>query len=353
MQRSTDMRILHCVSSLKVGGAEKCVKNLVKAQNQKNLSVEILSFGHRSDSFQQEIEALGINVININGNIVKRLWLAAKVITKFSSIHIHSPAVIKAFAPIFPILLLKRVIYTIHGEIEPPISFVKGSHKLASLYLNDIFAVSESIKQGIGVRYGWSSCAVTVVNNGVYCPPTPNDIAQQTSLNLCTVCRLVPLKNISQLVEEFARRNLAGYAVLNIFGDGPERERIERLVSKHKLHGAVVMHGEVLDEDDIYAQQDLLLINSTTEGLPMSLLEAMARGIPALSTSVGQIPNLITQNENGFTYPVDDTEGWYTLLLSQIKDRDNLIQVGRRAFAFVKQNYAINDVSSVYEAKYR
>lgn len=353
MQRSTNMRILHCVSSLKVGGAEKCVKNLAKVQNEKSLAVEVLSFGDKCDAFQREIEELGINVININGSLVKRLWITAKVIMKFSSVHIHSPAVIKALVPILPILMFKNVIYTIHGEVEPPIGFVKASHKLARLFLNNIFAVSESIKQGIGIRYGWPPSTVTVVNNGVYCPPFPNPIAQQPILNLCTVCRLVPLKNISQLVEEFARRNLAEHAILNIFGDGPERAHIELLINEHNLHGAVVLHGEVLDEESIYARQDLLLINSTTEGLPMSLLEAMARGIPTLSTSVGQIPNIITQNENGFTYPVDDTESWHTLLLSQIKNRDNLKQIGQRAFAFVKQHYTIDDVSAVYEATYR
>ncbi|KTF05959.1 Glycosyl transferase, group 1 domain protein, partial [marine sediment metagenome] len=83
------------------------------------------------------------------------------------------------------------------------------------------------------------------------------------------------------------------------------------------------MHGEVLDEDAIYERQDILLINSTTEGLPMSLLEAMARGIPAISTSVGQIPRLIQHGENGFIYNVDDIECWYTLLLSQLHNRDS------------------------------
>jgi hypothetical protein len=68
------MRILHCVSSLKVGGAEKCVKNLVKVQSQKGLDVEVLSFGDKDDAFQRDIEALNINVINVNGNIITRLY---------------------------------------------------------------------------------------------------------------------------------------------------------------------------------------------------------------------------------------------------------------------------------------
>jgi glycosyltransferase involved in cell wall biosynthesis len=213
--------------------------------------------------------------------------------------------------------------------------------------------VSESIKSGINKRYGWNSNTVTVVNNGVYCPPFPQNIAQQPLLHLCTVCRLVPLKNITQLVEEFGRRNLGNHAVLNIFGDGPERSKIEQIVEKYGLQSSVILHGEVLDEDQIYAQQDLLLINSTTEGLPMSLLEAMARGIPALSTSVGQIPLLIKNNHTGFVYSVDDIESWYSILLSLIEDRSKLKQNGRHAFAFTKQCYAIDNVSAIYEVTYK
>jgi glycosyltransferase involved in cell wall biosynthesis len=85
----------------------------------------------------------------------------------------------------------------------------------------------------------------------------------------------------------------------------------------------------------------------------MSLLEAMARGIPALSTSVGQIPKLIQHGENGFIYDVGDIESWHKLILSQIHDRDKLMQVGQHAFAFIKQHYAIDDVSAIYEAAYR
>lgn len=347
------MRILHCVSSLKVGGAEKCVKNLVKVQSQKGLDVEVLSFGDKDDAFQRDIEALNISVININGNIITRLLTALRYLTGFSTIHIHSPAVIKAFAPIFPILLFKKVIYTIHGEVEPPIGFVKGSHKLAQLYINKVFGVSESIKDGIKKRYGWKPHNVVVINNGVYCPPSPHEIAKQPMLNLCTVCRLVPLKNIAQLVEAFAQRKLGQFATLNVFGDGPERSTIEHLVSKYHLHDSVILHGEVLDEDTIYSHQDMLLINSTTEGLPMSLLEAMARGIPAISTSVGQIPRLIQHGENGFIYNVDDIESWYTLLHSQANNRDNLANVGQRAYTFVKQHYAVDDVSAIYETAYR
>ena len=347
------MRTLHCVSSLKVGGAEKCVKNLVKVQSQKGLDVTVLSFGDENDAFQKDIELLGINVINIRGGIVTRLMMASRYLINFTTIHIHSPAVIKAFAPIFPVLFFKKVIYTIHGEVEPPIGFVKGSHRLAKLYLNKVFGVSENIRNGITKRYGWKPNDITVIRNGVYCPPNPHKIARQPILNLCTVCRLVPLKNIAQLVEAFAKYELGKFAKLNVYGDGPERSAIEQLVMHYSLQDAVVIHGEELDENAIYEHQDILLINSTTEGLPMSLLEAMARGIPVISTSVGQIPRLIQHAENGFIYDVDDIESWHELILSQIQDRENLMRVGQCAYKFVKQHYAIDDVSAIYEADYR
>ena len=346
------MRIIHCVSSLQVGGAEKCVKNLVSRQKDKGLDVSVLSFGNKDDAFQQSIESENVDVINVNGNIILRLFKLIIVLLKYSSIHIHSPAVIKAFAPIFPLLLFKNVIYTIHGEVEPPISFLRGSHKIASTYLSKIFAVSEPIKAGIFQRYGWHSSIVEVVKNGVEVAEAPHRVGHGEKLNLCTVSRLVPLKNIEQLIVNFAAKKAHEFSHLHVYGNGPELEKLTTLTERLAMSPFVTFHGAVLDEKSIYEDKDLLLINSTTEGLPMSLLEAMARGIPALSTDVGDIGAVINSGENGYIYDRNDMNTWLKHLNNLNGERKELKEMGEKAYRFIANNYSIDSVSMLYESYY-
>lgn len=345
------MRILHCVSSLQVGGAEKCVKNLVSAQKQQALDIAVMTFGTKDDAFQREIEVLGVPVININGNLLTRTLKLISLIKGYSTLHVHSPAVIRAFSLIFPFLLNKNIVYTIHGEIEPPIGFIKQSHWLAKYYVDKVFGVSENIKAGINKRYGWSSTSVEVIKNGVAIPEAFELIGDNPKLQLCTVSRLVPLKNISQLINAFERFQCNKYADLHIYGDGPEMLALNSLAMASTIKESIVFHGAVLNEDEIYREKDLLLINSTTEGLPMALLEAMARGIPSFSTSVGEIPNVISNLDNGVVYSVNDLEYWHSQIIVIQENRQRLKAMGVAARQFVKDHFAIDHISALYKKK--
>lgn len=346
------MNVLHCVSSLEVGGAEKCVKNLAIEQNSQSINVAILSFGNKGDAFQAGLEEAGIKVFNIEGKTTIRIRKIIPILQSYSTIHIHSPAVIRAFTPLIPFLLRKNVVYTLHGEVEPPLRFIKLAHRLASLYLDKCFAVSAPIKQGITARYGWSEKTVSVIQNGVTVAPSPTQIGQSAKIRLCVVCRLIPLKNIIQVIDSFQKYELSRSFQLDIFGEGPEKENLEKKVIEFSLEEDIKFHGNVLDENSIYKFADILLINSTTEGLPMSLIEAMARGIPAVSTNVGNINTVISHLDNGCIYEVDDMVKWHNCLTKLDQERAQLQEMGINAYNFISTHFSISTVSSIYQKYY-
>ncbi|MDN3701675.1 glycosyltransferase family 4 protein [Vibrio artabrorum] len=80
-----------------------------------------------------------------------------------------------------------------------------------------------------------------------------------------------------------------------LFGDGPEMGALVKSPSDN-----VIFHGHQTNMDDVWSQIDLLIIPSRFEGLPMAALEAMIRGIPVLATSVGNLPQLIDHQVNGY-----------------------------------------------------
>src|SRR6185369_1121038 len=101
-----------------------------------------------------------------------------------------------------------------------------------------------------------------------------------------TVGRLWPEKNQSMLI-----RSLKNQIPLLIAGDGPERPNLQAMAGSQ-----VYLLGNRRDTPRLYAALDVFALSSTTEGLPLVLLEALASGVPVVSNNVGGIPHVITSD---------------------------------------------------------
>lgn len=349
------LRILHIVSSLQVGGAEKCAVNLARIQSHQGHMASILSFGAPNDPFTQILSSANIKYYTIQGNVVARLYSTLKVLSRYTIIHIHSPAVIRALAPLFWYLMTKKVIYTMHGEHSANLGGMVLAHKLANTYLNGRYAVSERVRDGVRSRYRWSPATVTVVPNGVYVPSSnrlPSRRNPNTVFRFGMVARLVPLKQIDKVIDVFAKWVLTTPGTLHIFGDGPERDHLERRVAENQLTDKVTFYGNVINEDNIYHTFDCLLINSNTEGLPMVLLEAMARRRPVISTRVGAIPSLIEQSRAGLLIDVEDTTQLAMYMQKMATDTLMYETLANNAYVYVSTHFGINQVSDIYLAPF-
>lgn len=346
-------KIIHIVSSLNTGGAEKFVKNLSIQQQSKGNKVTIISFGCKSDTFQPSIEDNDIQIINLSGGLIERLKVLYSELKKADVTHIHSPAVIRAILPISFLLLKHNIIYTIHGEIDPPEKLLAFSHKVALVYLKKIVAVSESSKQSVGRRYGWHLDKVSVIKNGVVIDKN-NDIKKiNFPIKLGTVSRLIPLKNISLLFQAIELMNVsdANKFSINVFGSGPDNENL--IKKSHELKENVTTHfwGNIINEKDIYDNIDLLIVCSDTEGLPMSILEAMANKIPVVSTKVGAIPKLVLEG-HGWLYNKRQPEELAVILKGILTNIDNIGLYGKKSCEFVKQHYSIETIANDYDFIY-
>jgi len=349
--------IAHIVSSLNVGGAEKFVKNISIEQLKQGDKVIIISFGGLNDAFQPIIQENGIIVHNLTGGILSRLLQFIRIIVNVDIIHIHSPAVIRALLPIFPLLLMKKVVYTIHGEVDPPQKLIKLSHKVALFYLKDVVAVSESAKRSVEKRYNWKQDSIKQIKNGVKVVNYTNDHDKDCEkiIKLGVVSRLIPLKNIPMLfkaVSQLSQRDADKFSI-QIFGDGSEKDKLQDIANKLKTDGIEIkFHGNVIDENDIYNSFDVLVMCSDTEGLPMSILEAMGYGLPVISTRVGAIPDVITHEKNGWLYETRDVNSLKEILENIVNSPREIYELGESAKKFIDENYAISLIYSDYNKVY-
>jgi len=130
----------------------------------------------------------------------------------------------------------------------------------------------------------------------------PTDRPAGAPLRILTVGRLVPVKGIPLLVDAVAALNAQGTpAELTIVGGGPLREELTAGIAARGLEDAVHLLGPVSQEHlpELYRQADVFCLPSFNEGIPVVLMEAMATGLPVVTTAITGIPELVQHRRTG------------------------------------------------------
>ena len=139
---------------------------------------------------------------------------------------------------------------------------------------------------------------------------------------------------------------------LIIVGDGPERENLEKLTATLDLSSNVIFTGFREDTHLFYKIVDIFLLSSFSEGTAMTLLEAMATGIPCIVTDVGGNPEIIEDMDTGFCVPSDDSNTLaekINLLIENRALREKMGRAGRKRF---EKHFSARKMAEQYEAIY-
>jgi glycosyltransferase involved in cell wall biosynthesis len=118
-----------------------------------------------------------------------------------------------------------------------------------------------------------------------------------------TVAALREEKNIARLLRSFAT---LPNGRLIIVGDGPERVGLEALAGSLGIRDRVLFAGHHQDTAPFYARFDIFALSSDTEQMPLSVIEAMASGLPIVSTAVGDVPLMVSEQNAAFITPIDE-----------------------------------------------
>ena len=179
-----------------------------------------------------------------------------------------------------------------------------------------VTTVSQSLKDDT-VRLFEVSRDVEVVHNFV-CPShfeRPPDLEFRSQLSpkgtpiLCHVSNFRPVKRVLDVIDTFAHVRAEREVTLLMVGDGPDRARAEARCRALDLAQDVVFLGKVKNPIEPLLISDLLLLPSETESFGLVALEAMAAGVPVVSSNVGGLPEVNVQEETGYLREVGDVEG--------------------------------------------
>jgi glycosyltransferase involved in cell wall biosynthesis len=174
-------------------------------------------------------------------------------------------------------------------------------------------------------------------------------------LVLGCVSRLDPIKAHDVLIEAFAlaldggRRDLE----LRLIGDGPARADLERLVAGLGLGDRVRFLGMRRDIAEQLRELDLFVLSSRREGRPISIMEAMATGLPVIATSVGSVPGLIGDGRAGLLVEPGDAGGLARAIAAVADDRGARSRFGAESRRLAVEGLSVDRMAEQYAAFYR
>jgi glycosyltransferase involved in cell wall biosynthesis len=241
-------------------------------------------------------------------------------------------------------------IVSFHGA-DVLVDLEKPAYRQATKEMLDaarrIFVRSESLRRAV-VDLGCTEDKIDIVRTGIPLEEFPfreRQFPANGEWRFVQACRLIEKKGLATTLHAFTHF-LTQYpnAKLTIAGEGPILCELQELTRKLRIHNRVALPGFVSQEKlrDIFYESDIFLHPSETgrdgnqEGIPNSMLEAMASGLPVFATNHGGIPEAIENGVSGILVPERDHAALAHMLLEAVQDRhllSRLAQGGAKAVA--------------------
>jgi glycosyltransferase involved in cell wall biosynthesis len=355
------MRIVHVVDSLEVGGAETIVVQLCRAQAQAGHAPSVSCLYARGPL---EAELNGIPV-HLHGPapifiLVLRLWRHFRALRP-DVVHCHNATATIAAARAAK-RVRARVISTRHGLVPSPMNRSRKFWPAAGC-CNRVVAVCNAARENLiaGAPTSQRGKIVTVYNGvadinaerSVETGLAPPLSASDGKFVLVTVGRLNPIKAQSVMLEAVAvARKRAPELRLWLVGDGPERSRLEALAARLELGDAVKFWGEQREVGTYLRAADLFVLSSDSEGLPMSLLEAMAAGRACVTTDVGGMTEVVRGAGCGELVPARDPQALAAAMVRLAQSPKKLQVYEQAARSAWEQRFTLARMAADYERLY-
>ncbi|KGO80844.1 N-acetyl-alpha-D-glucosaminyl L-malate synthase [Flavobacterium beibuense F44-8] len=160
------------------------------------------------------------------------------------------------------------------------------------------------------------------------------------------------VKRIPDVIRIFNEVQKVMPAKLMLVGDGPEKEPAEKLCDELGLTDKVIFFGNSNEINEILCFSDLFLLPSETESFGLAALEAMANGVPVISSNTGGLPEVNREGYSGYLADVGDVETMAKRAISILEDDEILLKFKNNALK-VAQEFDIQNIVPLYERLYK
>lgn len=351
------IRVCHVSMCLQTGGLERLLVDFARFHNRQRFQIQFVglsSDGQPADDIRNE--GCSVRVLNESLKIRK-----GKSIVDLSRhlkseqidiVHTHN-----TYAHFYGALAAKLagipvVINTQHGRGCGKGWKARWQFRIANRLTNFVVGVSHDAAELCRGQDPASREKIIAIWNGINLDrftfrgpklePTAISVARLSrEKDFPTLLKAIPL--VLPHVPEFR---------LRIVGDGPERENIERLIDELNLRRCVEMLGERQDVAELLAQSGFFVSATRTEGISLTLLEAMAVGLPIVTTRVGGNPEIVVDGQTGRLVPSEDPTALAHAIIEMCHEQEAWSAMSLLARRRVAQNFEIQQMVRSYETLY-
>jgi len=366
-------RILHVIDHLGTGGAQEVVCQLIKYRQGRLFEPEVATlygFGH----YWQVLRDCGVPVYSL---MPFGFWRAFPIMAprllglmsrrRYDLVHSHLLGA-NILAP--PLAVLRRTVSLthdqVHDDVRPRSWILRGLDHLAVRLSHHVIAGSDSIRAYVCRVEKAPASKVTVLHNGVdleqLYPETDPTVREKwrriwglpaDALVVGGIGRLHYQKNFPLFLEVAAEVSAKfPQAVFVIAGDGPDRASLEELSRKSGLASKIHFLGFVKELRELYLVLDLLLFPSRFEGTPLTVLGALAMGVPVVASRVDGIAETLENDRDALLVAPEDKELFVRQVCRLLADRGYARQLAKTGQDKVRRHYSAEAMVRQVEALY-
>ena len=341
-----------------IGGAERQLLLLAKELSARGWQVTVVALSGAAGASANELAAANVGYLSLEMRkawIDPRGWrryLAWAARSKPDIVHDHLPHA-TWFARCVRLLAPVRVLVDTLHTSDPGTPALQRAYRLTNRLTNRITCVSTSVASAAGAAGIAPRENLTILLNGVAIPclPSRRPRSSGSPFRWLAVGRLARVKDYPTLLRAFAA--LPGQPTLQIAGSGPEEESLRKLAAELNLQNRVEFAGFHRDIQPLLANADAFVLSSLWEGLPISVLEAAAHGLPAVVTDGPGTRETIQPGTTGLIVPVGDAAALARAMAEVMAmPPDQRDQMGVNARQFVEANFALSQIVDRWEQLY-
>ncbi len=349
-------RVAHVTLGLNVGGQERLLVEMARHRNRERFDWTVISLRDRG-TLAPTLDSLGVNVIALDAppGFRPSLWRRlAKIFrdNQIDVVHTHDDGPLIYGMPAAWWAGVKTRVHTLHhGRLDSITRRQRWLIRLAARFTPHFICVSQDSARWI-VEQGVALPRVQTLWNGIDLTRFAfNGPAKAGSI--VTVARLSPEKDVANLLRAVPDV-LAAHpdARFEIAGDGPCRNELLTLAADLGIANNISFLGEIQDVPALLARASLFVLPSQTEGVSLTLLEAMARGLPIVTTRVGGNPEVVDHGVTGMLVPSRDPVPLACAINEILANPDLGERMGRAGRERVENNFDIRKMMAQYESLY-
>jgi glycosyltransferase involved in cell wall biosynthesis len=352
------MKICHVVYSLEMGGAEVLVAQLCRIQRANGHEVSICAYSQLG-AVGEVLRAEGFPIYvpgEAHPATTMVRYLRQFLKTRPDVVHCHNPAPTLQAALSAKLAGVGCVVATRHSLVSPPYErAAEIKFSIAALFCNWITGVCEITCENLRhAPFALKGRIVRVYNGTTPVDPDAVDLPQREGFTLLFIGRLAVVKDLPTLLHA-VKIGLQHVPDLRLWivGDGPVRSDLETLAQELGIEKHVRFWGLQLETAKYYRGADAFVMSSTSEGVPMSLLQSMSIGLPTVTTDVGGMAEVLRLAECGILTPVADANAMAAALVAMAGDRELRERFSEKARIGYVEHFTLESMDAAYMKLYR